>query len=187
MNKRKLFIDYDSTIVNSIKRICQMYNDEYVFHPKFKPAMWQFVETWDFKDQCPLALEGLITYYFNREDFFNENLEYMENAKEIIEKLSTKYDIYVPSLGYRDNLYYKEIWLKENLPFVKFIGCNFDDVDDKKHIDMSNGILIDDCAKNLITSDAEVKICYGDTYDWNKNWDGIRKWNWYEIYNFLME
>lgn len=187
MEKRKLFIDFDSTITNSIKRICEMYNEEYVNHPKFKPARWQFVETWDFKDECPLAPNGIITYYFNRADFFNEKLEFMENAKDIIDKLRYKFDIYIPSLGYKDNLYYKEEWLKEKLPYAKYIPCNFNNVEDKKHIDMSDSILIDDCAKNLESSNADIKICYGDIYDWNKDWKGKRCWNWYEVYEFLME
>jgi 5'(3')-deoxyribonucleotidase len=186
MDKRKLFIDYDSTIVNSIKRICQMYNHEYVNHPKFKPAVDYLVEKWDFTDQLKLAPKGLVTYYFNRKDFFDEKLEFMENAEEIIHKLSEKFDIYVPSLGNDDNLYYKERWLQEKLPFVKFIGCNFDDVEDKKHIDMSGGILIDDCTKNLDSSNAELKICYGDLYDWNKDWQGKRCWNWYEVLDYLL-
>lgn len=187
MDKRELYIDFDSTIVNSIKRICEMYNDEYINHPKFKPAKWYLVEQWDFKDQCPLAPKGLITYYFNREDFFNEKLEFMENAKEILYKIDTKFDIFVPSLGYSANLEYKECWLKNNLTFIKeFIPCDFNEYDDKKHIDMSNGIIIEDNAKNLESSNANIKICYGDIYDWNKNWNGKRCWNWYEVYNFLM-
>lgn len=40
--------------------------------------------------------------------------------------------------------------------------------------------------KNLVTSNAKLKILYGDLYDWNKDWNGIRKWNWYEVYDFLM-
>jgi 5'(3')-deoxyribonucleotidase len=187
MNKRKLFIDYDSTIVNSIKRICEMYNEEYINHPKFIPARWYLVEKWDFADQCKLAPKGLVTYYFNREDFFNEKLEFMENAEEIINRLNSKFDIYVPSLGYKDNLYFKEEWLKKKMPFVNFIGCSSNDCKDKSHIDMSGGIIIDDHIDNLKTSNADIKICYGDIYDWNKNWTGIRKWNWYEIYDFLME
>jgi 5'(3')-deoxyribonucleotidase len=52
---------------------------------------------------------------------------------------------------------------------------------------MSNGIIIEDNAKNLENSNANIKICYGDIYDWNKNWNGIRCWNWTEVYDFLME
>ena len=52
---------------------------------------------------------------------------------------------------------------------------------------MSGGILIDDSANNLITSNADVKkICYGDIYEWNKDWEGKRCWNWYEVREYLI-
>ena len=50
---------------------------------------------------------------------------------------------------------------------------------------MSDGIFVDDSAQNLFTSNAKVKICFGDEYEWNKNWNGIRCFNWCELYNLL--
>lgn len=187
MDKRKLYIDFDSTIVNSIKRICEMYNEDYKDKPNFKFARWEYVEKFNFSDQCNLAKDGVVKKYFNTKRFY-QGLEFMESAKEIIELLSQKFDIYVPSLGYTTNLKYKNIWLKENLSCIKkFIPCHFNLCKDKAHIKMSNSILIDDNAGILITSDADLKICYGDLYDWNKNWDGNRCWNWTEVYDFLMD
>lgn len=187
MDKRKLFIDFDSTIVNSIKRICEIYNKKYISHLDFIPAKWYLVEKWNFSDQCTLAAKGEVPLYFNRKEFFNKQLEFMDNAEEIINKLCTKFDVYVPSLGLDNNLKYKEQWLNKHFPYIKFIPCSFNTCSDKKHIDMSDGILIDDLVSNLESSNATTKICFGDIYDWNKNWNGIRCWNWYEIYNFLME
>lgn len=187
MDKRKIFLDFDSTICNSIKQICKKYNENYTNHPKFKPARWQFVEKWDFADECPLAGKTVITSYFN-EAYFHNGIEFMKNAEEVINILSTKFDIYVPSLGYTNNLLGKEKWLKENLPCIKeFIPCHFDEYKDKAHLDMTGSIIVDDCASNLITSNADIKICYGDLYDWNKSWDGKRCWNYYELKEFLMD
>ena len=58
--------------------------------------------------------------------------------------------------------------------------------DDKSCIDMGDGILIDDSAKNLEQSNASLKICFGDIYEWNKTWNGIRLKNWMDIRNYLL-
>lgn len=60
----------------------------------------------------------------------------------------------------------------------------------KSHIDMSGSLFIDDSAHNLETSNAEIKICFGEIYPWNKNWDGKHYWNWnmiYQIYKAELE
>lgn len=41
--------------------------------------------------------------------------------------------------------------------------------------------VIDDVSKNLKTSNATHKICFGEIYDWNRNWNGIRYSSWYDI------
>lgn len=186
MDKRKLYLDFDNTIVNTTKRICEMYNEDFKNHPKFREAKWYLVNKYDFSDQCPLMNKETLMKYFDQERFFT-GLEYMENALEIIHKLNEHFSIYIISLGNAKNLSIKERWIYDNLPFInKFIGCNFNNVNDKAHIDLSDSILIDDCSNNLITSNAQLKILYGDLYDWNTDWNGIRKWNWYEIYDFLI-
>lgn len=55
---------------------------------------------------------------------------------------------------------------------------------------MSGSLFIDDSAHNLTTSNAEIKICFGEIYPWNKNWDGKHYWNWnmiYQIYKAELE
>lgn len=145
----KLYLDFDNTIVNTTKRICEMYNEDFKNHHKFIPSKWYLVNKYDFSDQCPLMNKETLMKYFDEERFFSE-LEYMENAFEIINKLSKYFDIYIISLGNTENLKIKEVYIHNNLPCIKeFIGCNFNNVKDKKHIDLSDGILIDDCSKKL--------------------------------------
>lgn len=185
--KRKLYIDFDSTTVNSIAKICELYNEDYSNHHKFKPAKFHLCESWDFIDQCPLAGRDKIDEYFNSERFYN-GLQFMENAENIITKLSEKFEIIIVSMGNSENLRLKGIWLNEHLSCVsEYLPVDFDIYTNKSHLDMSDGILIDDSAHNLESSNASLKILYGDIYDWNKNYKGIRKWNWYEIYEFLMK
>jgi 5'(3')-deoxyribonucleotidase len=165
-----------------------MYNEKYKNHPRFKEAKWYLVEDWNFTKQCPLAGRNTIDEFFNSPDFFNEKLEFMENAYEIINILSNTYDFYVTSMGNDKNLIYKETWIKNNLPCIKgFIGVNFKEYDNKSHIDMSESIFADDCSHNLETSNCECPILYGDIFDWNRDYKGRRFWNWMEIYTYLME
>jgi 5'(3')-deoxyribonucleotidase len=89
-------------------------------------------------------------------------------------------------MGNDDNLKYKGEWIEENLPCVtEYIPVNFSDYENKAHIDMTGQIFIDDCAHNLETSNAEIKILYGDIFDWNKDYKGKRCWNWTEVYDYL--
>ena len=183
---KKLFIDFDGTLTDSVKKICEMYNFDYKNHPDFIPAKDYLVNAWNFSDQCPLIDKDIIEDYFCQKRFFI-NLEFLENAKEIVDKLSKHYDIYIVSMGKTNNLIYKNQWLKENLKCIKrFIGCNYTDYDNKSHINMQGGILIDDNSNNLETSNADITICYGDIYSWNEDWEGKRCWNWYEVEKYLI-
>jgi 5'(3')-deoxyribonucleotidase len=181
-NKRKLFLDFDLTIVNSMKKICDIYNEVYANHPKFVPADWTKNTSWDFKEVCPLTTREEINKWFGEERFF-ENLEFMENAEEVINELSQRYDICVASMGAEPNLSLKRKWIAEHLPCVKeYYPCNWDlGLHDKSHIDMSDCIFIEDSGDMLTTSNATIKICYGKIYPWNEKWNGRRCWDWLEI------
>lgn len=98
----------------------------------------------------------------------------MDNAKEVLNRLKNKYEIMIVSMGVQPNLFGKEIWIKDNLLFAKFIGIDMKKYKDKSSIDMSDGILIDDEQRYLDNSNANIKICFGDEYKWNEAWKGIR-------------
>ena len=185
-NKKKLYVDFDGTIVNTIAAIVALYNEDFKFYKQFLPIKWWEVNTWDF-EECDRAPKGYIDLYFNQPRFFAE-LTYMDWAKEVLDELKEDYDVTIVSAGYSPNLVAKELWIKENLPYCKFIGVNLKEYDDKSHINMEgNSIFIDDSARNLITSNAKYKFCFGDIYEWNKTWDGIRLNNWHDVFNTLKE
>lgn len=182
MNKRKLFLDVDGVIIDSIKAYCDTYNKLYQSHPDFKPALWYECEKWDLKDVAPLVK--------NSEDLFSNPLFFKYanfingNTKEIIEKLNDKYHIIICSIGTQENISYKSLWLKENLPFIKdyiFLvndGCKMD----KSIINMGkNSIFIDDVVSNLDSSNAQYKIIFGDEYEWNKTNKYHRCFNWIDV------
>jgi len=187
--KRKLFLDFDNCISASISKICDLYNLEFANHPKFKFAKWYLCESYNLIEVCPLANCDKIYSYFNQPEFF-VGLEFVENALEVITRLSEAFEIIVVSLGFQQNLELKELWLKENLKcMTKFIGCDLDKYHSKSHIDMSEdgSVFVDDDAHNLETSNCGSLVCFGDLYEWNKRWKNIRMFNWTDLERFLME
>lgn len=176
---KKIFLDFDGTIVNTIKAIIDLYNEDFKYYKNFKYIDWYDINTWDFTE-CECATREYINTYFNQQRFFDK-LDYMDWAYEVINELKDKYKITIVSCGYSPNLRAKEIWIKKYLPFCEFSGVNFKEYSDKSHIDMSGSIFIDDSANNLITSNAETKICFGDSYPWNEEWAGKRSINWMDI------
>lgn len=180
---KKLFLDFDGVIVNTIKCITDLYNEDFRSYKKFVPINWWEVSTWNF-DELNCTTREYVDTYFNQPRFF-KTIEYMPWARQIIDKLKDYYEIIIVSSGYSPNLVEKELWVKYNLPFCKFIGVNFKEYEDKAHVDMSDGIFIDDSVKNLVTSNASIKICFGDEYEWNKNWKGVRCANWCDVWTFF--
>ena len=184
MKKPKLFIDYDNSITNSTKAIVDLYNEDFKYYKKYEYVHWTDVRTWDFLE-CNCTKPEYINTYFNQQRFFDK-VEFMDNAEEVLNRLKDKYEIIIVSMGYSPNLRAKEYWIKEHMSYVKFIGINFKKHEDKSHIDMSDGIFIDDNEKYLNTN-AKHQICFGDIYDWNKDWEGKRCFNWYEVEKYLEE
>lgn len=184
-NIKNLYIDFDGTLINSIKKVVSLYDKDYSVFKDYKKVRWIDINSWGF-NELKLANKDKINGYFCDTRFFDNDLEYMDNAFEIINKLKEYYEIYIVSMGLTINLALKNTWLRKNLPFVKFIGCNLNDFSNKSHLDLSDGILIDDVTENLESCNAKEKIVFGDIYPWNSGWSGIRRFNWYEVYDFLM-
>lgn len=182
--KKKLFLDADGTIVNLIKAVTDIYHEDYHNHPNYKRVEWFEIETWGF-EELTLTTKKNVYKYFEDERLFNR-LEFLENANVVLDRLSLAFDIYVVTMGSTKNLELKEKWFKENLPYAKFIGCDTNQYRFKSHIDMSDGIFIDDRADNLENSNATVNIVYGDIYEWNCRWEGMRCWNWCDVESYLM-
>ena len=181
--KNNIFVDFDGVIVNSIKGIVDTYNEDFQHYKKFKYINWKDVNTWDFKElEC--ATPEYISTYFNQQRFF-DRLEFLPDAKEVLEELNKDYNITIVSSGYSPNLKAKQIWIEKNLPFCGFIGVNMKEYKDKSHVDLRTSIFIDDSSTNLKTSNALVNICFGEKYSWNEDWDGIRLDNWRAVHAFL--
>lgn len=178
-----LFIDFDSTVANTIETICKLYNDDYMYYKDFTPAKWWEVESWDFKE-LTLATREDINKYFNQPRFFRQ-VDFMPWAKIVIEELKERYNITIVSMGNYPNLCLKDKYVRQTLE-CDFIGVCFDDYNDKSHINMEGAIFIDDSSSMLKTSNAKEKICFGDEYEWNKDWKGVRLANWMDVRRYLL-
>jgi 5'(3')-deoxyribonucleotidase len=95
IDKKKLILDADGCILNSIKAIVDLYNQDYQYYKEYRPISWLDIESWNF-DECTLTSRQHIDDYFNNPRFF-EVVEFMENAKEVITELSDTYEIVVCS------------------------------------------------------------------------------------------
>lgn len=187
---KKLFLDADNTIWNTTKAFVEAYNlvcgKRYMFNKDLQPK-WELVEKYDFTDQIPDLTKVMKYAIFDSEAFY-DNLEYYDNAKQIINELSQRTEVHIVSMSSPKSAKRKYEKIKEDLPLVKFQPIFFD-YKDKSCIDMRKGVFIDDVVKNLITSSADKNICFkynGITQDINKSWQGEVLTNWDEnTYNIL--
>lgn len=78
---------------------------------------------------------------------------------------------------------------KINHAHVEFIGVDWNEHSDKSHIDMSDGIFIDDSTKNLSTSNARHRILFGEEKGWNRDNKGQfgRCENWLKVYAKILD
>jgi 5'(3')-deoxyribonucleotidase len=85
MNKKKIITDFDGTVANSIKKIVQLYDEDFHLYSNYRKIHWTNINTWEFKE-LSLANKNIILDYFSDFRFF-QNLEFMDNAYEILNKL----------------------------------------------------------------------------------------------------
>lgn len=186
MDKTKLYLDFDNTIINATQKFCSIYNRTYRYHPDFIPAKWECVDRWDFKDEAPLVTN--VEDIFKSRMFFEDLPFINDNTYEVLKELNEKYHIIIASIGTYGNISLKSQWIGEYLPFIKdsIFLVNGGSKMDKSLIDMNNSIFIDDVVSNLNSSNAKHKIAFGDVHSWNENWTGKRCYNWADVKNRLM-
>jgi len=162
--KRKLFFDVDNTITNSTKRFVEIYNKIYNAN-----ADWTKCYRWDYSDICPLLQDA--ETIFAREDFY-KGIEFTDRYIRSVTGMLhlEKFDINFITIGTKENLKYKKLWLNENFPFVNKNNYFLLEKTSmgKEEIPMQGGTLIDDNYINLLTSNADLKICMHKVTEWNK-------------------
>ncbi|MFA5559535.1 MAG: hypothetical protein WDA59_08840 [Methanofastidiosum sp.] len=184
MYKQSLFIDYDLTIVNSIKAFCNVYNIWYKNHPNFIPANPNAITSYDFKCICPLLQDKEEKLAIWGSKLFFDLVEFMDNdTYPILKALNEKYKVIVCSIGIPSNIAYKAQWLEFKLKFINdyILIADKNCTMNKSMVNMENAIFLDDIVSNLESSNASKKVLFGKIYPWNKKWDGEKCLNWKEV------
>lgn len=173
VNKKKptLFCDLDCVTFETVRCIVELYDLDFHDKPGYKKVDWTKIDSWDFLE-LSLATKEVIDGYFNQQRFF-DRVEMIDGAKEAIDYLSNFYNIVFVSHGEDLNLHLKEKYVNEHFPYARFIGVKLSEHYDKSCVDMSGkgNVFIDDMPKNILGSNADIRICFGKDYEWNKDFE----------------
>ena len=177
---KKLFIDIDSTVVKSRKRLCEYYTHKYSVN-----VNWQEVKEWDLTDVLKLANRDEVGEWFNHRDFY-AGIEFYPDAKKYIDKLAKTYEIHFCTVGSVKNIHYKSMFLKENFPNIPVISLS--ENSSKSLVNMDNSIFLDDKMQNLQESNAKFKILFQGNniaMNYNNGWRGNTVDNWKSVYSLI--
>ena len=180
-----IIIDLDGVVFDTINKVVDMYNYDHIMYKDFEVVNPSDIKTWSF-NELSLETPETIDKYFNTPRFF-ENLPLMKSAKWIIDKLKENHKIIFCSSGSYPNLQLKRKWLCKHFPNTEFIPVELPTYEDKSCVNMADCVFIDDVSRNLETSNAKYKVCFGEKYDWNKSWNGARCKDWEEVYQYIKE
>ncbi len=184
---QNLFLDFDLTIVDSITAFCKAYNILYKNEKGFEVADPTKLISYDFSCICPLikTKEQKMEIWGSKELF--DNLEFMENAYEVMLIKSQEYKIIICSIGTFENVARKAMLIDNRMPFVHdcILLTNKDCKMDKSYVNMKNGIFVDDIVSNLESTNAEFKILFGEKRPWNPDWKGLTALNWQRLMSIL--
>ena len=175
----------EGTIINATKKIVELYDTDFCRYKNYHKVHWTDINTYGFEELI-LINHNIILDYFDDHRFFID-LEYNENAKEILDELSDDYEINICSLGRKRNLFLKDEWISNNIPYANFIGVDLSK-GNKSSVDMSNCLMmLDDNIDMLHSANIKHKIIYGDELSWNKDniYNYPRCFNWYEFKKFV--
>ena len=180
IDKKRLIVDFDNVLVDSTQAIVDLYNEDFQYYKDFKKIRGCDVGSYGFHE-LTLATKAYLNQLWNQPRFFHI-LKLMPYAREVLEILSIQYDIEVATLGDPANLKQKSYFINDKFPNLikKTHLINFEEYQEKSHIDMSDAIFIDDLPRNLTTSNAEQKFLFGDNFSTETS-DFIRLSNWHEV------
>lgn len=175
---KKIFLDFDEVIVDTIKALRLMYLIEcqvLVSDEDLRNKLYR----WDCKDIFPYWYDngGHMGDIFNKKEFF-DHLYIKDGMFQLIyDLIHDGYEVIIVTKGTNKNISHKAKYISQNFPDIETIYMNIPN--GKKQlgkglIDMSGGIFVDDNQANLESSNADIKICfgsYGFNKEWNEQWD----------------
>lgn len=161
---KRIFLDYDCTMVDSITAVLSQLNERYE-----TSYIASDCTTWNFHNLYPILSEIDLLEIFDSVRFFEEVKMY-DGVSDFINR---HFDmITVVSKGLETNLYLKSKWLNKHFPSIDFVGLEGTNMD-KSMVKMGrNSLHIDDNQDNLKSTDAEYKIMFVnvENAEWNDKW-----------------
>ena len=182
-----LFLDFDGVIADTVKAICELYHQDFALYDKYKEISPDKIDTWGF-DELVLLPKGLLSQYFKQYRFFDVLPPVDAYCGEYVRHLGNMYNLRICTIGDKQNIRGKKEWLSLLLPTgtrYELLPVDFPSEKDKSNVDMRGGIIIDDNIENLITSNASIKICFGEVKGWNSGWNGLRCKDWKELMELM--
>ena len=174
-NIEKIYLDVDGVLIHSCQAICDMLNEN-----KGTNFTGDQILSWNFKEICPDLTDGDIELLFADDRFF-KYVQWIKGAREFIERHEN--NITIVTKGTYLNILRKILFFNQYDISVPIEGLSLDT--SKNEIDMSNGIFIDDCTKNLIESNAKYKVQFleyddelNEQREWIKGWNGYKMYKW---------
>lgn len=156
-----IFCDFDNTLTKTDERVVDILNKRFGMNKTVDD-----ITDWNYKSLHPEITKELIREIYSSEEIF-EGLTVFDGALKVLNKFQ---DITFCSIGDEKNLKMKEKFLHEHIPFShEFIGVDRYE-GTKGCVDMSGGVQIDDCVKQLMATNSKYKILFKDYHDypWQK-------------------
>lgn len=169
MGKEKitLFLDVDDTVLHSSEAVVQIMNEKYGTNKTV-----QDVTDWGYRSIYSGANFDNVNEIFSSERFWNI-VQIDPDFERFYHDHKRHFNFVFVSKGVPLNLKRKEAFLKKHFSKATFLPCALSkevNCYDKSHINMTNGIQIDDRFDALETTNANCKILYkrGTDRQWNK-------------------
>ena len=173
-NINKIYLDVDGVLIHSCQAICDILNKN-----KGTNFTGDQILSWNFKEICPDLTDTDIELLFADKRFF-EYVKWIDGAKNFIKRHEK--DTIIVTKGTWENIQNKIDILFKDFN-IQIIGIPLSR--SKREIDMSNGLFVDDCTKNLVESNAKYKIQFCEYNDnlneyreWIKGWNGYKMFKW---------
>lgn len=173
-----LYLDFDGTVVNSKKRMSEIYN-RYYLSEHDSPIDYKNITTWS----AGISDRDIVEDIFGHPEFHNDELEIFEDAIETLSNLKRNgWKIILYTKGIMSNIHFKAGYCEEKLGHLLdgWIFTGSENVPmGKSMYDMSPQnkgditILLDDHIENLDNSGALYNICAklcGLDEEWNRDW-----------------
>jgi 5'(3')-deoxyribonucleotidase len=170
MNKKRLAIDMDEVIADTIEKFIILYRQNHQLEISLEAMHGK-----EFYELLPLELLNTGRKYINEPGFFRD-IPVMPGSQQVVKELCEKYDVYIVSaaMEFPNSLIDKYHWLAEHFPFINWTNIVF-----CGHKIVNVDIFIDDRTRNfagfngrtlLYSSPHNLELT---AYERVNNWDEV--------------